>query len=121
MLHHIEHFYNKVAEPYATTYLDRQPKASLSEVNVGLPEFYVKNNMNGTREYKYHDNFAELMDKVFTYDDVNYLSVDQERFIKRFFKEADIVIANMSSDKPKYDNVHKEYEDLDHFLGSYGL
>ena len=61
-----------------------------------------------------------LMDKVFIKDNVHILSIDQERFMSKFFNEAGVVtdILNNSGSNP-YGNMDEIMLQLDSFLGSY--
>lgn len=95
-------------------------KGTLSELNSADSIFYIKHYMNGTKEAKYHVNFIDLLDRVFTGDAMRYLSIDQERFMYRFFKQADSAtkLLNSGSATP-FKDLDEVFKQLDDFLGSY--
>ena len=95
-------------------------KGTLSEINTGSPVFYVKHHMDGSKETVYHVNLIDLLDRVFTKDGLRFLSIDQERFMSKFFKQAGIVtdLLNSESSTP-YAGLDEAFQQLDDFLGSY--
>ena len=95
-------------------------KAPLSEINTADPNFLVREHMDGSKKAFYHINLVYLMDKVFIRDNVHILSIDQERFMSKFFNEAGVVtnILNNSGSNP-YSNMDEIMLQLDSFLGSY--
>lgn len=97
-------------------------KGTLSELNTGEPVFYIKHHMDGEKEAKYHVNFIDLLDRVFTKDGLRFLSIEQEQFMKLFFKEAGIVTDRLNDEGYTgaiYDNIDSAFQQLDDFLGSY--
>ena len=95
-------------------------KGTLSELNTGEPVFYIKHHMDGTKEAIYHVNLIDLLDRVFVHDGLRFLSGEQERFMSKFFKEADIVTDKLSAnDSNPFSKMDKIYRELDDFLGSY--
>lgn len=95
-------------------------KGTLSELNSADPYFYIKHHIDGTKEAKYHVNLIDLLDRVFTEDATRYLSIEQERFMSRFFKQADSVtkLLNSNSATP-FKDLDMVFKQLDSFLGSY--
>lgn len=95
-------------------------KAPLSEVNTADPIFLVREHMDGSKKAFYHINLIYLMDKVFIRDSLHLLSIDQERFMSKFFNEAGVVtdILKNSGSNP-YGNMDEIMLQLDSFLGSY--
>lgn len=95
-------------------------KGTLSELNSADSIFYIKHHMDGTKESKYHVNIIDLLDRVFTGDAMRYLSIDQERFMTRFFNQADSAtkLLNSSSTTP-FKDLDDVFKQLDDFLGSY--
>lgn len=95
-------------------------KNPLSELNTADPIFLVRETMEGNREAIYHVNMIDLMDRVFTRDDMRSLSIDQERFVSKFFVEAGIVTdAFYSGDENPKENMDYIMAQFDSFLGSY--
>ena len=95
-------------------------KGTLSEINSADPYFYIKHHMDGTKEVKFHVNFIDLLERVFTGDALRYLSIDQERFMSRFFKQADSVTKLINSDSATpFKDLDEVFKQLDDFLGSY--
>lgn len=97
-----------------------EKKNVLSEVNTADPIFFVKEYMDGDKEAIYYLNLIHLLDKVIIKNNLYYLSIDQERFIKKFFEEAGIVdnLINLNNTNP-YENMDDVMKQLDNFLGSY--
>lgn len=89
-------------------------KSPLSEINTANPIFIEHEHMDGTKEATFHVNLIYLLDRLFLHDYYSALSIEQERFIKRFLYEAGIV-----TDKKSYDNMSDIMKQLDNFLGSY--
>lgn len=95
-------------------------KHYLSEINTGNAIFFVDKNMDGEKEAIYHMNIIYLLDKVFMNDSMNFLSIEQTRYLDKFFNEAGIVTdaINNHEDDP-YMNMHEVMKQLDNFLGNY--
>ena len=92
----------------------------LSEYNSGSPLFYKKHHLDGRVETKYHKNLIDILDRVFRFRGMKFLSREQERFLTKFFKYADKISYNIRTGKEDiYENVYEEFKDLDKFLGSY--
>lgn len=105
-----------VTNPYnAQRYADF--KKSASEVNTADPLFMVKECMDGSKKAAYHDNLIYLLDKVFIADNMRYLSVEQERFMGRYFEEGHTVTEGLNSNVPV--DMSDVMQQLDDFLGSY--
>ena len=95
-------------------------KSPLSEVNTGDPLIYIKHLMDGTRQVKYHVNLIDLLDRVFTNDGMRFLSLEQERFISEFLKEAGTATNKIkANDNNPYEDMDSVFKQLDDFLGSY--
>jgi hypothetical protein len=94
-------------------------KNPLSELNTADPIFSIKEAMDGSKEAIYHVNLIFLMDKVFTRDNLRFISIDQERFMSKFFNEAGIATDALHSGTDPYANMDDVMIQLDNFLGSY--
>ena len=95
-------------------------KGYLSETNTCDPIFIVKENMYGEKDTLYHVNLIYLLDKVFTKDNLNFLSVEQENYMKMFFKEAGVVTDALNKpEEHPYNTMTKAMLQLDNFLGNY--
>ena len=95
-------------------------KNPLSELNTADPIFFVKEHMDGSKKPIYHVNTVYLMDKVFVRDNLRFLSIDQERFMSKFFNEAGVVTDGLKSNSSNpYSNMDEIMLQLDSFLGSY--
>ena len=95
-------------------------KNPLSELNTADPIFFVKEHMDGSKKAIYHVNIIYLMDKVFVRDNLRFLSIDQERFMSKFFNEAGVVTDGLKSNSSNpYSNMDEIMLQLDSFLGSY--
>ena len=96
------------------------PVNVLSEVNTANPIFMIDENMDGEKEAIYHVNIIDLLDKVFMFDSMNFLSIEQERYFSRFFYEAGIVTDNINTDYEfPYESMDEVMNQLDNFLGNY--
>lgn len=98
----------------------RSIKAPLSEINTADTFFGVYENMDGSKEVKYHVNLIELLDRVFRYNTQDFLSLKQNRFMDKFYAQAGVVTDNMknNADNP-YKNMDSAMKQLDTFLGGY--
>ena len=106
--------------PFHTIGMKKPVKGVFSEVNTGDPFLYVKQHINGKDEIKYHVNLIDLLDKVFMYDGIKFLSPEQEKFIKMFFVQAGEVIDKVNSQQSNpFENIDDEYLALDKFLSNY--
>ena len=95
-------------------------KGYLSEVNTFDPIFITKEDMYGEKDTVYHVNLVYLLDKVFTNDTLNFLSMEQENYMKMFFKEAGIVTDALNKpEEHPYNTMTKAMLQLDNFLGNY--
>lgn len=119
---HISHTHI-YSENYGIT--GKSVKNVLSEVNTGSPLYKIHTTMDGDNHAVYHVNFIKLLDKVFLFDDLEKISVEQERFISVFFKQADDVTkildnnAKLDKDDDPFQNMDIIMRELDNFLGSY--
>lgn len=97
--------------------IDKRP---LSEMNTASPLYVIKNTLDGSKEARYHVNLVHLLDLAFINGHLSMLSIEQERFISMYFKEAGIAtdLINGGSDEP-YTNMEIVMKQLDSFLGSY--
>ena len=92
----------------------------LSEYNSGSALFYKKHHLDGRVETKYHKNLIDILDRVFRHKGMKFLSREQERFISKFFNQADTINKNYVAGKQNiYEGVYEEFKNLDQFLGSY--
>lgn len=102
----------------------RKLKGSLSEINVADPLLVADKSLNGIRDFVYSENFIYLLDKAFSDDTVKYLSIEQEHFINRFFKEAEEVTQLLNTLKDDdttdpYAVMSVSMKQLDKTLGNY--
>lgn len=98
----------------------KQMKGALSELNTGDPIFYFKHKMDGTTSSVFHRNLIDLLDRVFVYDGMRFLSEDQERYFTEYFTQAGIATDKIKKDIPSpFNNMDQTFIDLDEFLGSY--
>lgn len=95
-------------------------KGTLSELNSADPYFYIKHHLDGTKEVKFHVNLIDLLNRVFSGDALRYVSIEQERFLAKFFKQADSAtkLINSGSATP-FKDMDNIFLTLDNFLGSY--
>ncbi len=95
-------------------------KGYLSEVNTFDPIFITRQNMDGDKDAIYHVNLIYLLDNVFTKNNLNYLSIEQERYMKMFFNEADIVTKSLNQlEEDSFKDMTRVMKQLDNFLGGY--
>ena len=91
-------------------------------IRTGSPLYVVKECMDGSREAIYHVNLVYLLDNVFTKNSTKYLSIEQERYLAKFFQEAGKVNDKINEDTANvdpYENMDDIMRQLDNFLGSY--
>lgn len=112
-------------EVYENYGVPKSTKNSLSEVNTGSPIFKINTTMDGTKHAIYHVNMIDLLDKVFMRDNLEFISIEQERFMGRFFQQAHVATNIMDNnalqnknDDP-FANMDEMLRELDNFLGSY--
>lgn len=107
--------------PYTETLgISSKSKNALSEINTSSPIFIIHESIDGTKQATYHVNLIYLLDRLFMGDYYSALSIEQERFIKRFLYEADKVFKKLDTDGDKaYDDMSHIMKQLDNFLGSY--
>lgn len=99
----------------------------LGEVNTAEPIFINKGGLDGTETAVFHVSLIDLLDKAFLMDSLHMLSQDQESFINRYFKEANIASGIIDSnkeletlDKPDpFEFLSSIMKQLDRFLGDY--
>ena len=97
-------------------------KSPLSEINTADPIFITHNRMDGNEVATYHVNLIYLLERLFVNDYNTVLSIDQERFIRRFLFEAGKVtdaINNKESEEDALENLSPIMRQLDCFLGNY--
>ena len=94
----------------------------MGSIKTSHPVFIIKNHIDGSKEAVYHPSLIHILDKVFLKDSLKYLSIEQERFIAKFFKEAGIV-TNLLNEGLIGEDLYKDMDEvmyqLDNFLGSY--
>ena len=95
-------------------------KAPLSEINTADPIFLVREHMDGSKKAIYYFNLISLLDEVFLKDSSRFLSIDQERFMRKFFDEANTVTGCLNNNVANpYNYISEIMLQLDSFLGSY--
>ena len=97
-------------------------KSPLSEINTADPIFITHNKMDGSEVATYHVNLIYLLERLFVNDYNTVLSIDQERFIRKFLYEAGKVTDAMNNNKNETDaleNLSPIMRQLDCFLGNY--
>ena len=95
-------------------------KAPLSEINTADPIFLVREHMDGSKKAIYYFNLISLLDEVFLKDSSRFLSIDQERFMRKFFDEANTVTGCLNNNVANpYNYMSEIMLQLDSFLGSY--
>lgn len=106
------------------TYPDREDtkKTRLSEVNTGEAVHLIKNSLTGEKIAEFHVNLINILDKALLNNNLDYLSLDQERLVSQYFKEGHEVdtLINEEDENPFKDMNPLTYQ-LDLFLGSYRL
>ena len=100
----------------------RQKAAVMGSIKTSHPVFIIKNHMDGSKEAVYHLSLIHILDRVFLKDNLRYLSIEQERFMEKFFEEAGIV-TNLLNEGLIGEDLYKDMDEvmyqLDNFLGSY--
>lgn len=97
-----------------------KPRKAFSEVNTADPCFILQEKMDGSISVKYHVNLIDLLDKVFLNDIQNFLSIEQDRFMDIFYKQAGEVTDKINNnDKDPYQNMDTVMRQLDIFLSGY--
>lgn len=95
-------------------------KGHLSEVNTANPIFHIKEQMDGTNEAIFHKLMIALLDDVITYNSMKFLSIEQERFMHMFFKQAEeVTLAELNGEEDPFQNMSELMKQFDNFLGSY--
>lgn len=95
-------------------------KDRLGEVNTGDSIFIIHPEAGGRKRAVYHVNIIHLLDEVFKHNATAFLSVDQERFLNRFVKEANEVWQNIEEGKENpFENMSEVMRTLDRFLAGY--
>lgn len=106
------------------TYPDREDtkKTRLSEVNTGEAVHLIKNSLTGEKIAEFHVNLINILDMALLNNNLDYLSLDQERLVSQYFKEGHEVdtLINEEDENPFKDMNPLTYQ-LDLFLGSYRL
>ena len=100
--------------------LNETGKAPLSEINTAEPIFLITERMDGSKKAIYYFNLISLLDEVFLKDSSRFLSIDQERFMRKFFDEANTVTGCLNNNVANpYNYMSEIMLQLDSFLGSY--
>lgn len=95
-------------------------KNPLSELNTADPIFLITERMDGSKKAIYYFNLISLLDEVFLKDSSRFFSIDQERFMRKFFDEANTVTGCLNNNVANpYSYMSKIMLQLDSFLGSY--
>lgn len=97
-----------------------KPKNSLSEINTAESYFIVHEKLDGSKEVKYHVNLIDLLDKAFLNNIQDFLSVEQDRFMDKFYKAAGEITDKINkADTNPYEKIDMVLLQLDDFLGGY--
>ena len=100
--------------------LNETGKAPLSEINTAEPIFLITERMDGSKKAIYYFNLISLLDEVFLKDSSRFFSIDQERFMRKFFDEANTVTGCLNNNVANpYNYMSEIMLQLDSFLGSY--
>lgn len=102
--------------------IDYPRKSPLSEINTADPIFIIHKKMDGSEVATYHINLIYLLERLFVNDYNTALSIDQERFIRRFLFEAGKVtdaMNNKENEEDALENLSPIMRQLDCFLGNY--
>ena len=95
-------------------------KNPLSELNTAEPIFLITERMDGSKKAIYYFNLISLLDEVFLKDSSRFFSIDQERFMRKFFDEANTVTGYLNNNVANpYNYMSEIMLQLDSFLGSY--
>lgn len=100
-------------------------KGNVSEVNTAQAIYINKGGMSGKEEAIYHVSLIDLLDKVFLFNALHFLSREQEDILNRFFKEADVAVGILKNNKENllrddpFEYMSDIMKQLDNFLGSY--
>ena len=95
-------------------------KNPLSELNTAEPIFLITERMDGSKKAIYYFNLISLLDEVFLKDSSRFFSIDQERFMRKFFDEANTVTGCLNNNVANpYNYMSEIMLQLDSFLGSY--
>ena len=89
-------------------------KNPLSEVNTGSSIFITSTSLFNEEEPVFHVNMIYLLDKALLNNTFSMMSIDEERFIRRFLYEADKAVKEKSLDV-----MSETMRNFDVFLGNY--
>ena len=89
-------------------------KNPLSEVNTGSSIFITSTNLFNEEEPVFHVNMIYLLDKALLNNTFSMMSIDEERFIRRFLYEANKAVKEKSLDV-----MSETMRNFDVFLGNY--
>lgn len=97
-------------------------KNALSEINTGEAVHLIEDSLTGEKIAKFHINLIDILDRALLNNNLDYLSIDQERLVSQYFKEGHEVdtLINEEHENPFKDMNPLTYQ-LDLFLGSYRL
>ena len=97
-------------------------KTRLSEVNTGEAVHLIKNSLTGEKIAEFHVNLINILDRALLNNNLDCLSIDQERLVSQYFKEGHEVdnLINEEHENP-FKNMNPLTYQLDLFLGSYRL
>ena len=97
--------------------IDKRP---LSEMNTASPLYVIKNTLDGSKEARYHVNLVHLLDLAFINGQLSMLSIEQERYLTKYFKQGDVVTEALNSNSADpYGSLDEIFKQLDSFLGGY--
>ena len=97
--------------------IDKRP---LSEMNTASPLYVIKNTLDGSKEARYHVNLVHLLDLAFINGQLSMLSIEQERYLTKYFKQGGVVTNALNSNSADpYGSLDEIFKQLDSFLGGY--
>lgn len=118
---HIHYFPPKRENPFVrNTEFHPKDKGLPSEINSGDPLIYLQHHLDGTTESKFNVNLIDILDKVFIYNSMKFLSRKQERYIDKFLSACQSINTNYENNQEDlYVDVDETFKNLDQFLGGY--
>ena len=102
----------KVHEHYRDT--------ALKEIRRNKTSYVNQRPMDGHTEANFFSDWIKLLDIVFTENDMQYLTIEQQRFLERYLNQGNIVDKKLiAKDANPYKNLDITLKEFDNFLGSY--
>lgn len=101
-------------------YCDTSIKGVFSEINTGDAIYHVKEHLDGSQEAMFHPKLLLLLEDMFKYNSMKFLSLEQERFLHMFFNQAHTVTEAMRNEvEDPFQDMAELMKQFDNFLGSY--